>query len=79
MQSLCTGKLDTQLAESEISLLVCNAGMSIVAAIDVIGTEPASTDAAKAETLRSLGIRYLRLSPKSLPKPEEIRTLLYRM
>lgn len=79
MQSLCTGKLDAQLAESEISLLVCNAGMSIVAAIDVIGTEPASTDAAKAETLRSLGIRYLRLSPKSLPKPEEIRTLLYRM
>jgi hypothetical protein len=79
MQSVCTGKLDAQLAESEISLLVCNAGMSIVAAIDVIGTEPASADAAKAETLRSLGIRYLKLSPKSLPKPEEIRTLLYRM
>jgi hypothetical protein len=29
--------------------------------------------------LRSLGIRYLRLSPKTLPKPEEIRALLYRM
>jgi hypothetical protein len=79
MQSLCSGKLDPQLAESEISLLVCNAGLSIIAAIDVIGSEPASTDAAKAETLRSLGIRYLRLSAKSLPRPEEIGTLLYRM
>lgn len=78
VQSLCTGKLDARLAESEISLLVCNAGMSVVAAIDVIGSEPAAGDDAKKEVLRSLGIRYLRLSPKSLPKPEEVRTLLYR-
>ncbi len=78
VQSLCTGKLDARLAESEISLLVCNAGMSVVAAIDVIGSAPAASDDAKKELLRTLGIRYLRLSPKSLPKPEEIRTLLYR-
>ena len=79
LQSLCTGKLDARLADAEISLLVCNAGMSIVAALDVIGAEAAPADGAKAETLRSLGIRYLKLSPKSLPKPEDIRTLLYRM
>lgn len=79
LQSLCTGKLDARLADAEISLLVCNAGMSIVAAIDVIGPEAAPADGAKVEALRSLGIRYLKLSPKSLPKPEDIRTLLYRM
>ncbi len=79
LQALCTGKLDAQLAGAEISLLVCNAGMSIVAAIDVTGPEAPAGDAAKAECLRTLGIRYLKLSPKSLPKPEDIRTLLYRM
>ena len=79
LQSLCTGKLDARLADAEISLLVCNAGMSIVAAIDVIGPEAAPADGANVEALRSLGIRYLKLSPKSLPKPEDIRTLLYRM
>lgn len=79
LQALCNGKLDAQLAGAQISLLVCNAGMSIVAAIDVTGPEAPAGDAAKAECLRTLGIRYLKLSPKSLPKPEDIRTLLYRM
>ena len=79
LQALSTGKLDAQLAGAEISLLVCNAGMSIVAAIDVAGPEAPAGDAAKAECLRSLGIRYLKLSPKSLPKPGDIRTLIYRM
>jgi len=79
LQSLCTGRLDARLADAEISLLVCNAGMSIVAAIDVIEPEAAPADGAKAEALRSLGIRYLKLSPKSLPKPADIRALLYRM
>ena len=79
LQALCTGKLDAQLAGAEISLLVCNAGMSIVAAIDVTGPEAPAGDGAKADCLRTLGIRYLKLSPKSLPKPEDIRTLLYRM
>lgn len=79
LQALCTGKLDAQLAGAEISLLVCNAGMSIIAAIDVTGPEAPVGDTAKADCLRTLGIRYLKLSPKSLPKPEDIRTLLYRM
>jgi hypothetical protein len=79
LQSLCTGKLDPALQSACVDLLVCNAAMAIVAAIDIAGPEPAASDAAKAECLRSLGIRHLRLSPKSLPKPEDIRTLLYRM
>lgn len=79
LQSLCTGKLDPVLQSAYVDLLVCNAAMAIVAAIDIAGTEPVASDAAKAECLRGLGIRHLKVSPKALPKPEDIRTLLYRM
>lgn len=74
-----TGVSDAALARASIDLLVCNAEMSAVAAIDVIGPEVHAPDATKADYLRSLGIRYLRLSAKTLPKPEEIQVLLYRM
>jgi len=79
LQALSTGKLDALLAGAQISLLVCNAGMSVVAAIDVTSDAAGAGDAAKVDCLRSLGIRYLKLSPKSLPKPGDIRTLIYRM
>jgi hypothetical protein len=74
-----TGVSDAALARASIDLLVCNAEMSAVAAIDVIGPDGRASEAPKADYLRSLGIRYLRLSAKTLPKPEEIRALLYRM
>ena len=74
-----TGVSDAALARASIDLLVCNPAMSIVAAIDVIGPDGRAPDAPKTDFLRSLGIRYLRLSAKTLPKPEEIRALLYRM
>jgi len=70
---------DAGLARASIDLLVCNAEMSAVAAIELIGAEGQATDTLKVDYLRSLGIHYLRLSVKSLPKPEEIRALLYRM
>jgi hypothetical protein len=50
-----------------------------VAAIDVIGPDGRATDTLKVDYLRSLGIRYLRLSASSLPRPEDIQALLYRM
>lgn len=64
---------------ANIDLLVCNTEMSVVAAIDVIGADGVAADPVKSDFIRSLGIRYLRLSVKSLPKAEEIRGLLYRM
>ena len=73
------GASDTALARGSVDLVVCNPAMSVVAAIDVIGPDGPTPDATKADYLRSLGIRYLRLSAKSLPKPEEIQALLYRM
>ncbi len=79
LQSLCTGRLDDSLQSAVVDIVVCNASMAIIAAIDIAVADPAPAEAAKAACLRSLGIRYLRLSPKALPKPEEVRTLLYRM
>ena len=74
-----TGVSEAALARASIDLLVCNAEMSPVAAIDVIGPDGRVPDTLKVDYLRSLGIRYLRFSAKTLPKPEEIRALLYRM
>jgi len=73
------GTSDTALARGSVDLVVCNAAMSIVAAIDVIGPDVPAPDATKTDYLRSLGIRYLRFSARALPKPDEIRALLYRM
>jgi hypothetical protein len=74
-----TGAGDIALARGSVDLLVCNRAISIVAAIDVIGPEGRAPDVPKADYLRSLGIRYLRLSASSLPRPEDIQALLYRM
>ena len=73
-----TGVSEAALARASIDLLVCNAEMSPVAAIDLIGPDGRATDTFKVDFLRTLGIRYLRLTAKTLPKPEEIRALLYR-
>jgi hypothetical protein len=78
LATLSATRLDGALADAEVALLVCNPEMAVVAAVDLAG-EPGPADAAKAEWLRGLGIRYLRLSPRTLPKPEELRTLIYRM
>jgi hypothetical protein len=78
------GVSDPALVDAEVDLLICNAGLSAVAAIDMI--DAATNDgagvpanAAKAEHLRALDIRYMRLSAKSLPRPDELHALLYKM
>jgi hypothetical protein len=78
LATLSPTRLEGALADAEVALLVCNPEMAVVAAIDVTG-DAGTGDAAKAEHLRGLGIRYLKLSPRTLPKPEEIRNLLYRL
>ncbi len=67
----------TDLGQTEsparVDLLVCRPDFSVLAAIDVnLG------DDAKAAPLRAAGIRYLRFSTASMPKPAELRALLYR-
>lgn len=79
LHTLSASGLDPKLAQTTVDLLVCNAGLDPVAAIDVSGAEAPPPDAAKVQALRGLGIRYLRLSAKSLPRPGQLKDLLYRM
>lgn len=72
------GQIDPALAQSTLDLLVCNAEMKPVAAIDIIGVDAAPADTARLAHLRTCNVRYLRLTAKSLPKPEAVRALLYR-
>jgi len=73
------GAIDPALARASIDLLICNAATSPVAAIDVIDAGSGAANVAKADHLKALGIRYLRLSAKSLPRPDEFHALLYKM
>jgi hypothetical protein len=71
--------IDPALARAGVDLLICNAAMSAVAAIDLIDSGAGAANAAKSDYLKILGIRYLRLSAKSLPRPDELHALLYKM
>jgi hypothetical protein len=53
--------------------------MSAVAAIDLIDAGSGAANVAKSDHLKTLGIRYLRLSAKSLPRPDQWHALLYKM
>jgi len=73
------GAIDPALSRTDVDLLICNAAMSAVAAIDLTDAGNAAANAAKADYLKALDIRYLRLSAKSLPRPDELHALLYKM
>jgi hypothetical protein len=78
------GAIDPALSRTDVDLLICNAAMSAVAAIDLIDSGlidagNGAVNATKADHLKVLGIRYLRLSAKSLPRPDELHALLYKM
>lgn len=80
LSALATGgAIDPALARTGVDLLICNAAMSAVAAIDLIDARNAAANAAKSDYLKALGIRYLRLSAKSLPRPDELHAMLYKM
>ena len=74
-----SGTIDPALVRVDVDLLICNAAMSAVAIIDLIDAGNGAANAAKADYLKALGIRYLRLSPKSLPRPDELHAMLYKM
>ena len=85
LSALSTGDaIDPALSSTDVDLLICNAAMSAVAAIDLldsglIDAGNGDANAAKSDHLKALGIRYLRLSAKSLPRPDELHALLYKM
>jgi hypothetical protein len=70
------GAIDLALA---VDVLICNAAMAPVAAIDSIDAKSGTVNAAKSEYLKAIGVRYLRLSAKSLPRPDDLHAMLYKM
>ena len=72
---------DHPLAGMRIDIVVCTKELAPVAAIDVCNAEERSTSAEreKSERLQSAGLRYLRFTPGGIPKPAEIRDLIYRV
>jgi hypothetical protein len=68
------------LAGVKIDLIVCNKELGPIAAIDVCNTEDRSSppEREKSARLQSAGIRYLRFTPGGIPKPNEVRDLIYR-
>ncbi|MFN0041347.1 MAG: hypothetical protein ACKVP2_17685 [Burkholderiales bacterium] len=80
LAALCTpGPIAPSLSNAGVDLLVCNAELTPVAALDVIGPQAGEPDSGKTEFLRTIGLRYLRLSAKSPPAPEALKAMLYRM
>jgi hypothetical protein len=72
---------DHPLAAMRIDIVVCNKELGPMAAIDVCNADERNTSAEheKSERLQSAGVRYLRFTPGGIPKPTEIRDLIYRV
>lgn len=73
------GAIDPALALETVDLLVCNAAMAPVAVIDIIDATSGAANATKTAHLKALGVRYLRLSAKSMPRPDALHALIYKM
>lgn len=70
------GDLGFGTAVGVVDLLVCDGGFKYVAAIDVYtGEQP--DDVPKSMFLRRAGVRYLTFSAKAMPKPSQLRDLVY--
>jgi hypothetical protein len=64
-------------ANGKVDVLVCDAGFRFIAAVDVLAAE-ARPEAEKLSFLRDAGIRYLKVTVGTMPKPAEARALVYR-
>ncbi len=69
------------LGNVRIDIVVCNKDLGPIAAIDISNPDERNTpaDREKSERLQGAGMRYLRFTPSGIPKPTEIRDLIYRM
>ena len=60
----------------KVDLLVCDSSFNYVAFVDVYTGEPVE-DIPKSVFLGRLGVKYLRLSTSAMPKPGQLRELIY--
>jgi len=69
------------LATVRIDIVVCNKDLGLVAVIDVSnqGERDTAAEREKVERLHSAGLRYLRFTPGAIPRPAELRDLIYRI
>ena len=70
------GDLGYGTAVGKIDLLVCDSGFKYVAAIDVCVADPPE-DIAKATFFRNAGLRHVILRTRKMPKPDQLRALIY--
>jgi len=70
------GDLGFGTAVGKVDLLVCDPGFNYLAAVDVCVTDPPE-DIAKATFLRHAGLRHLTLRTREMPKPGQLRALIY--
>jgi hypothetical protein len=68
-----------QFAQSRMDFVVCNKALNVVALLDISdGTRP--DDPIKQHLqpqLATAGIRYVRVAPDALPKPAQVKELVY--
>jgi hypothetical protein len=68
-----------RLAPYQLSFVVCDKNMRIVAAVDIEGgggAEAAGIHQFKADYLKRAGIRLVRVNPAALPKRDQVRALV---
>jgi hypothetical protein len=70
------GDLGFGVAIGTVDLLVCDPGFKYVAAIDIYGEEKPD-DVPKAMFLGRAGIKHLLFSSKAMPKPPQLKELIY--
>jgi hypothetical protein len=74
-----TPQARAQLAQARIDFVVCNKELAIVALIDLV--DSARSDDALKRALEPQfsngGVRYVRFAPGAIPKPAEIRSVVY--
>ena len=66
-----------RLAQQEITFVVCDKALHVIAALELNEYLTAIDSDFKAECLRSAGIRLVQLDAAALPPRDAIRTLVY--
>jgi intracellular sulfur oxidation DsrE/DsrF family protein len=66
-----------RLAQHDLTFVICDKSLSVVAALELNQEATAADQELKAECLKSAGIRLIQLDPAALPPRDAIRALIY--
>ncbi|MNC85335.1 hypothetical protein D3C83_09260 [compost metagenome] len=68
-----------QLSQYRLDFVVCDKNMRVVAAVELEvpgGVDATGAQRFKSDSLKTAGVRLIRINPKALPRRDEIRTLV---